>query len=95
MNGRRDRIEIIVNILHVADGAKKTQIMYKANLSFTQLKDYLSFLLKTNLLEDNEGVYSVTQKGKLFFKKYVKLNELLQDDPSPKHPYVNNSLKKI
>ena len=41
-NRYRNRIEIICQILEVANGGvtKKIEIMYKANLSYTQLKEY-------------------------------------------------------
>ena len=39
----------MADILEIAkEGTLKTQIMYKANLSFTQLSDYLSFMLNNN-----------------------------------------------
>jgi predicted transcriptional regulator len=41
----RSRLEIIGNILGVAKyGAKKTHIMYRANLSYSQLQEYVGFL---------------------------------------------------
>jgi predicted transcriptional regulator len=50
----RSSIDIVANILEIAkDGAKKTRIMYLANLSFDQLKKYLNFLIDKNLLEYN------------------------------------------
>ena len=49
---RRDKLCIIAEILEIAkEGSLKTQIMYKANLSFTQLNDYLKYMLKTTLLK--------------------------------------------
>jgi predicted transcriptional regulator len=48
---RRDKLAIVVDILEIAkDGCLKTQIMYKANLSFTQLNEYLTFMLMQNLI---------------------------------------------
>jgi predicted transcriptional regulator len=42
--GNRSRTEIVGNILDVANGgASKTKIMYKAFLSYNQLKEYISF----------------------------------------------------
>jgi len=39
MGKYRDRLQIIADILSVVrDGAKKTHVMYQANLSFTLLK---------------------------------------------------------
>jgi len=49
---RRSEIEIIGDILTLSlNGARKTEILYQANLSYTQLKNYLPFLLKNNILE--------------------------------------------
>ncbi len=48
----RSRTEIVANILDAANGgATKTKIMYKAFLSYTQLKEYFSILIENNLIE--------------------------------------------
>jgi predicted transcriptional regulator len=66
-------------------GLTKTQIMYKASLSFTQVVHYLSFLLEMNLLEkinvNKKTIYKTTQKGVQFLKRYKEIKELLK-------PYV-------
>ena len=62
----RGRTEIVSNILDAANGrATKTKIMYKAYLSYAQLKEYLSVLIENNLLEYIEGTqtYKTTEKG--------------------------------
>jgi predicted transcriptional regulator len=56
-----------------SEGATKTSIMYKAFLSYAQLKEYLSFLLDNSLIDEipqqiksggNEKlVYKTTEKG--------------------------------
>ena len=58
----------MAKILEIAkEGTLKTQIMYKANLSFTQLNDYLSFMLNNSLIiltiDNGKEVYVVTEKG--------------------------------
>ncbi len=80
---RRDRLEIIARILKVAmDGIHKTQIMYKAGLSFAQLTAYLSLLVKLELLESakkNEKIiYKTTAKGIRYLKSYRKIKHLLR-----------------
>ena len=80
---RRDRLFIIAEILEIArDGTLKTQIMYRANLSFTQLNDYLKFMLKINLLgkivENDKEKYKATQKGLDFIQRYNEISELLK-----------------
>jgi predicted transcriptional regulator len=65
-------------------GLTKTQIMYKASLSFTQVVHYLSFLLEMNLLEkinvNKKTIYKTTQKGVQFLKRYKEIKELLKPD---------------
>jgi predicted transcriptional regulator len=80
----RSRIEIIANILNEAtDGAKKTQIMYRCNLSFRQLQIYLSFLIENNFLRvvhaKGSGVefFEITGKGRAFLKAYSNIKALL------------------
>jgi predicted transcriptional regulator len=82
---RRDRLYIIAEILEIAkDGALKTQIMYKANLSFTQLTDHLKFMLKTELLakvtRNDKEVYKATEKGLNFLQRYREISELLKTE---------------
>ena len=89
---RRDKLFIIAEILEIArDGVLKTQIMYRANLSFTQLNDYLKFMLKNELLEKNylndKEVYKATEKGMNFIQRYREITELLQNE---NENYKNN-----
>jgi predicted transcriptional regulator len=79
---RRNRLYIIAEILNIAkEGSLKTQIMYKANLSFAQLNEYLSFLIKMDLLkvknENRKKIYRITFKGENYLKKYKDLASLL------------------
>jgi len=82
---RRDKLYIIAEILEIAkDGVLKTQIMYRANLSFTQLNDYLNFMLKNALLEkaslNDKEVYKATKKGIIFLQSYREITELLKTE---------------
>jgi predicted transcriptional regulator len=53
---RRDKLYIIAEILEIAkEGTLKTQIMYRANLSFTQLNDYLKIYVKNKIVGQNCG----------------------------------------
>ncbi len=77
----RSRTEIVSMILEAANGgATKTRIMYKAFLSYAQLKEYLSVLIENNLIEYLEGVqtYKTTEKGFNFLKMHNEIGELLQ-----------------
>ncbi|MEM3627516.1 MAG: winged helix-turn-helix domain-containing protein [Candidatus Bathyarchaeia archaeon] len=80
---RRDKLYIIAEILEIArNGALKTQIMYRANLSFTQLNEYIKFMLEVNLLdkilEDHREIYKATAKGIAFLQYYHEMIELLK-----------------
>ena len=71
-------------ILEAANGgATKTKIMYKAFLSYAQLREYLSVLIENSLLEYVEGsqTYKTTEKGLNFLKMHNEIGELLQTSP--------------
>jgi len=81
-NKRRDRLFILAEILKIArDGCLKTQIMYRANLSFAQLNEYLSFLIKMGLLtiqkENKKNTYITTPKGEKYLEKYEGIADIL------------------
>ena len=75
----RSRTEIVSNILQAANGgATKTKIMYKAFLSYAQLKEYLAILEANGLLEYNEGEskFTTTSKGIKFLGVYEQMDSL-------------------
>jgi predicted transcriptional regulator len=87
---RRDKLFIIAEILGIAkEGTLKTQIMYRANLSFTQLNDYLRFMLKIDLLakvlQNDKEKYKTTAKGMDFLQRYHEITELLKSDDENKN----------
>ena len=69
----RDRLDIIADILNVASReAKKTQIMYQANLSYKVLQRYLSEVIEASLVtfENHEQSYKLTYKGHEYLDAY-------------------------
>jgi predicted transcriptional regulator len=77
----RSRTEIVSMILEAANGgATKTRIMYKAFLSYAQLREYLSILVENNLIEYLEGMqtYKTTEKGLNLLKMHNEIGQLLQ-----------------
>jgi len=53
-----------MEILEIAkNGAKKTEIMYKANLSFSQVKRYLNALKKAGLITEKSRIWQTSEKG--------------------------------
>ena len=77
----RSRTEIVCNILDATNGgATMTKIMYKAFLSYGQLKEYLSILIENSLIEYSNGTqtFKTTEKGLNYLKMYREIGELLQ-----------------
>ena len=83
MNQRRSNIEIIADMLKVGEnGAGKTEIMYSANMSYTQIQKYLAFLLKQEFVNKvkvgNPVVtYHVTEKGTELLRNIETIIEIL------------------
>ena len=70
----RDRLQIIADMLSIArNGAKKTQIMYQANLSYRLLGRYLREVLNAGLVKfEKDNSYVLTAKGKKFLNRHVE-----------------------
>ena len=80
----RSKVDIVYDILVSATGAgaKKTHILYKANISSTQVENYFSALLAHNLLAkalDNEGnnIYRTTERGSRFIECCDEIRSLI------------------
>src|SRR5436309_8424760 len=76
----RSRTDIVGLILEAANGggATKTKIMYKAFLSFAQLREYLTVLQENDLLEyEGNHSYRTTEKGIRLLHIYNKMDELV------------------
>jgi predicted transcriptional regulator len=81
----RSRLQILENILSVIsgnDGARKTQIMYQAYLSYKLLSRYLNDVLNAGLVVcDNGTSFRLTQKGERFlarFGEYHRSREVVE-----------------
>ena len=82
---RRDKLVIMAEIIGISKkGTSKTHIMFKANLSFSQLNQYLSVLSRLGLLKKlaNNGrvVFQATPKGLEFMERQQRVIDLLSDD---------------
>jgi len=82
----RGHLDIMADILEAAHGeTRKTYLMYRCNLSFKQLKYYLDFLFRKELLRivnkncnPNLSLFEITEKGKNFLKVYKSLKALMK-----------------
>ncbi len=89
MGQYRKRLQIIADILSVVKGgARKTRIMYQANLSYKLLILYLRFVREAGLVStQGKGSYALTQKGYEFLERYKRYSE--------RYEQVDEELKKI
>lgn len=78
---RRSDLDICADILVAAKrGAKKTHIVYRANLNFKLVTKYLRRLIENGLLRPSteKNVYTTTDEGIDFLEQYRKLNTSLR-----------------
>ena len=75
---RRSDVDIMANILGEArEGARKTRLMYRGNMSYRQLHVYLKLLLGLELLAFQSNLYKTTVKGLKFLDAYRTLKALM------------------
>ena len=69
-------------VLEAANGgnATKTKLMYKAFLSYAQLKEFLTFLTESELLtyDAETETFKTTEKGLMFLETYSQMNEMMK-----------------
>jgi predicted transcriptional regulator len=85
---RRSRTQVIYAILKVTSesertqaGARKTTIMYKANLNFFRLNRYFRELEKQELIKVSTNphrVYCLTEKGKELLKVIEAAQKIIE-----------------
>jgi predicted transcriptional regulator len=80
----RSRIDIISQILETANGGvtTKIKIMYRANLSYAQLKGYLMTLSDKGLLlyDLDTNTFKTTEKGLKFLEFYNMLDNVISGE---------------
>ena len=80
---RRSNIEIIADMLRVGEnGAGKTEIMYSANMSYTQIQKYLDYLVNQGFITKVDMghtmvAYQVTDSGMKLLKAIDTLMDML------------------
>jgi predicted transcriptional regulator len=86
VGNRRSNIEIIADMLRVGEnGAGKTEIMYSANMSYSQIQKYLDYLVNQGFINkinmDNTMIaYQVTDSGLKLLKAIDSLMAMLEPD---------------
>jgi predicted transcriptional regulator len=82
----RSNIDIMAEVLNAASdktGAGRTKIMYRAFLSYTQLKEYLPALTERRLLsyDADTQTFKTTQKGLRFLNTYTQIYNAIKISP--------------
>jgi predicted transcriptional regulator len=81
----RSRIDIMSQILESANGgdATKTKIMYKAFLSYSQLREFLTVLTANDLLsyDLDTHTFKTTEKGLRLLKIYNQMDHVIKASP--------------
>lgn len=73
-------MDIAAAILEISqEGAIRTNIMFRAFLSYPQLKEYLALLVEAGLLRYSEGekMYYTIEKGRRFLKMYREVDAMI------------------
>ena len=74
----RGRIEIIADMLNVAvSGAKKTHLVYKANLNFNMIKGYIRLLDEKGYMVERDGMFYTTEQGLRALKHLIGATTLV------------------
>jgi predicted transcriptional regulator len=76
VNKNRDSLSIIASILEITNsGAKKTKIMFSANLSYSLLMKYLNLIVEAGFIQLEDSIYHLTSQGREFLSKYENFEE--------------------
>ena len=83
MQRKRSRLDIVYDMLLTISNKggriKPTHLMYKANLSHTQMKQYLDELMTKELVEEQEKderkMLVLTEKGFALIQKFNQMRE--------------------
>lgn len=82
MGRKRNDMDICHDVLKVTmEGAKKTQVVYQANLNFNIVKKYLDALIRAGYVEYRENVklYFTTSQGSWFVDQYSDVVQPIKD----------------
>ena len=83
---RRNKIEIINDILASIQNKngkiKPTHLLYKSNLSYKKMKEYIDELIKKEMMKEKEvdknKYYIITDKGLKFISEFKKMKEFTE-----------------
>ena len=85
MNKKRTRLEVIRDILIVIKERngkiKPTHILYKSNLSYQMMEEYLNELISKQFISElktkESKCYAITEKGQKFLQQYGVISDFV------------------
>lgn len=87
MNKKRNKLQIVHDILKVIreknGRIKPTHILYKSNLSYQMMEEYLTELIEKGFImevkneKDKSKTYAITDKGINYLDKYNLINDFM------------------
>jgi len=83
MSARRTKIEIIHDILSAIQKKrgkiKPTHLLYKSNLSYKKMLEYVNELINKGMMDEEElkgkKMYTITEKGASYIQEFKKIKE--------------------
>lgn len=82
----RSRGEIVSTILRVVASGKatKTRLMYGAYLSYTQIEEYMDYILQQGLISQvpDTNLYQLTEKGMHYLNLSDEISQLIVPIPT-------------
>lgn len=80
MNKKRTKLEVIRDVLAVLrehGNVKITHLIYKSNLSYIIIKEYIKELTEKGMIkyneQDDKRFYTITPKGMQFLREFEKI----------------------
>ncbi len=80
MNKKRTKLEVIRDLLSVLrehGDVKITHLIYKSNLSYVIIKDYIKELTDNGMMKlnklDEKSFYTITSRGLQFLREFEKM----------------------
>jgi predicted transcriptional regulator len=75
---KRDKLEIIRSILLICrNGAKKTEIVYNANLNFKNADVYLKWLIDREMIMKDGKIFKITSNGSVLLSNLQSASSFL------------------
>lgn len=80
MNKKRTKLEVIRDVLNVLKehgNVKITHLIYKSNLSYVIIKEYIKELTERGMMkpikQEEKSFYTITPRGLQFLKEFEKI----------------------